>query len=109
MGFTKVSMYAQSSSSNDSLQYLVMRVNNAILDCPHFGGLFFQFKNENHWYEIERNLKEKYLIYGLRKDVEYDPYEKFNEFLTEIHFPKDVIISLEKKSSLKEVNEFLKN
>jgi hypothetical protein len=108
MGFTKLNINAQNTSSNDTLQYLVMRVNNAILDCPHFGGFFARFIYENHWYEIEKNLKEKYVIYGLRKEVEYDPYEKFDKYLNTIHFPKDVIVSLERKSSLKEVNEFIK-
>ncbi|GIV26684.1 MAG: hypothetical protein KatS3mg027_0498 [Bacteroidia bacterium] len=107
LGFLITHTKAQTQS--DTLQYVVMRVNNAILDCPHFGGIFFRFCNENNWKIVENNHQKRYIIFGLSKNVEYDALKKYNQFLEEIHYPKDVIETVVKKNTKEEVDEFIKS
>lgn len=102
-------MITKAQIQSDTLQYIVMRVNNPILDCPHFGGLFFKFCYENKWQTIENNHQKRYIIFGLPKNVEYNPLEKYNQFLDEIHYPKSVIETIVQKNSKEEVDEFLKS
>ena len=96
------------NTNNDTLQYVVMKVNNPILDCPHFGGLFFKFCYENGWKIVENNHSKKYIILGMKKNVGYNPKEKWMEYIDQIHFPKENIVSIEGKQTKKEVEEAVK-
>lgn len=102
-------MMAKAQIQSDTLQYVVMRVNNAILDCPHFGGLFFKFCNENNWKTIENNHQKRYVIYGLPKNVEYNPVEKYTKYLEDIHFPKTMVQEIVNIQTKKEVDGYLNN
>ncbi len=104
---SNVIMKAQ--NNEDTLQYVVMRVNNAVLDCPHFGGLFFKFCNENNWKTIENNHQKRYVIYGLPKNVGYNPVEKYTKYLEDIHFPKTMVKEIVNIPTKKEVDEYINN
>jgi len=95
----------KAQNQNDSTAYLVMKVNDAILDCPHFRGLFIQMEMRNNWKEIERNYSKKYLILSYPKNVEYDVITKFKEELTKMNFPLGVITDLYTKNTLEEIKK----
>lgn len=96
---------SKAQNQNDSTSYLVMKVNDAILDCPHFRGLFIQMEMRNNWKEIERNERKKYLILSYPKNVESDVITKFKEELTKMNFPLGVITDLYTKNTLEEIKK----
>lgn len=89
--------------------YLVMKVNNIILDCPHFQGLFKKMEAKNKWKEIERNYEERYLIYAYPANVDYDVISKFKEELNNMHFPMGVVVSIYTKNNLADIKKGLMN
>jgi hypothetical protein len=96
---------SKAQNQNDSTAYLVMKVNDAILDCPHFRGLFIKMEIRNNWKEIERNYSKKYLILSYPKNVEYDVISKFKEELTKMNFPLGVITDLYTKNTIEEIKK----
>lgn len=99
-----ISIYSEKlEAQNDTVRYLAMHVNNAILDCPHFQGLFKQMEKRNGWEEVERNLKDKYIIYAYPSDINYDIVAKFKDELNQMHFPMGVIDDIYTKEKLQEI------
>lgn len=72
-------------------KYLILRVTNDILDCPHFGMLISQVVEQKlHSSIVDKNPKEKYLIiHNLNTNYSEDAYkERFIYLLDSIQFPK---------------------
>ncbi|MCX7729465.1 MAG: hypothetical protein N2203_08340 [Bacteroidia bacterium] len=93
------------NAQNDTAYYLVMKVDDAILDCPHFQGLFRQMALRNNWKEIERNYKDKYVIYSFSKNVNYSIVEKFKDELKGMNFPMSVVKDIYVKENLLEMKK----
>lgn len=94
-------------SQSDTAHYLVMKVNDAILDCPHFQGLFKQMEAKNNWKEVERNYKERFLIISYPVQSDIDIIEKFKGELNNVHFPVGVITEIYTKNNFTEVKNSL--
>lgn len=92
-------------SQSDTAKYVVMKVNDAILDCPHFQGLFRQMYVRNNWKEVERNYEKRYLIFVYPKNAEYDAISKFKEELNQMNFPLGVITELSDYTNMEEVRK----
>lgn len=97
--------YAQS----DTAHYLVMKVNDAILDCPHFMGLFKQMEKRNNWKEVERNFKSRYLVYSYPSNIDGEIIEKFKKELNDMHFPMGVVSDIYTKNNMEEVKKSVGN
>lgn len=106
--FLGVIFFSQKMSAQaDTSAYLVMKVNDAILDCPHFMGIFKRVEFENHWKEIERNQQKRYLIIAYPKTAEYNMLEKFREELKKMNFPMGVVTDLYLRDNLSEIKKEL--
>ncbi len=94
-------------STTDTAQYIVMRVNNAVLDCPHFGGIFHKMCLDYKWKIQENNHQKRYIIYTVPKNIDYDPLTKYNEVVDNSHFPRSMIVDITLKQSRKELEEYI--
>ncbi|GIV30267.1 MAG: hypothetical protein KatS3mg028_1333 [Bacteroidia bacterium] len=97
------------NAQSDTANYVLMKVNDAILDCPHFQGLFRQMYVRNNWKEVERNYQKRYLICAYPKNAEYDVISKFKEELKGMNFPMGVITDIYTKNNLEELKKSLGN
>lgn len=93
-----------SGSNNATMQnkYIILKVTNDILDCPHFGMLIPQVVEQKLYSNvIDKNPIEKYLIVHTTNNnlTEEEYRQKFTWLLDSIQFPKtsikEIIISNE--------------